>query len=372
MKFTSKISKNLLCFITLLVLSSSSLIGKEIKIGISAALSGNNKFIGKFYSTGALYALNNAIKNNEFKPYTIKILLKDDMYNPEKAIQNTLEFLKDEKVDYLFGYVGTPTTFNVTPLLPRFNQHLYFPYTGATILILPPQKNFVSIFRPSYKEEVRKLYNYFKSQNLNKIAIFFQQDSYGTTGLSAMKTILKKENKKPFLEIAYKRGKAYSESFEKEANLITKANPDALICISTYEASAGIIRDLRKMKSQLPIATISFSDKEKVRSIITQTNAEYFQNLIHSDISSENEKSIALDKYLHHTKGVFENTEYEGFLAGLAFVEVLKFKLGISEKDTLSKVDIGLPYTIDLNKSPSLKNVYLSTSQNGNWVYLNN
>ena len=99
MKFSNKISKKLLCFITLFVLASTSLIGKEIKIGISAALSGNNKFIGKFYSTGALYALNNAIKNNEFKPYTIKILLKDDMYNPEKAIQNTLELLKNEKVD---------------------------------------------------------------------------------------------------------------------------------------------------------------------------------------------------------------------------------------------------------------------------------
>jgi ABC-type branched-subunit amino acid transport system substrate-binding protein len=39
----------------------------------------------------------------------ISIILKDDRYQPNPAVQNTNELIEKDKVLFLFDYVGTPT-----------------------------------------------------------------------------------------------------------------------------------------------------------------------------------------------------------------------------------------------------------------------
>ena len=46
-------------------------------------------------------------------------------------------------------------------------------------------------------------------------------------------------------EATYRRGAAFSDSFRPQVEILRQADPDAIICVATYSASAGFIRDAR-------------------------------------------------------------------------------------------------------------------------------
>ncbi len=52
----------------------------------------------------------------------ISIVLKDDKYEPDGAVQNTNELIEKEKSLFLFDYVGTPTLTRVLPLLKCYEK----------------------------------------------------------------------------------------------------------------------------------------------------------------------------------------------------------------------------------------------------------
>ena len=111
----------LICFI--MMLSTVFLIGKngvtekEIVIGISNAQEGPSKYLGTQYSIGANAYFRSVNEGGGINGKKIKIVQYDDGYEPEKCIVNTNKLIKDDNAFVLCGYVGTPTSMAVLPIV---------------------------------------------------------------------------------------------------------------------------------------------------------------------------------------------------------------------------------------------------------------
>ncbi len=115
--------------------------GEPLRIGMSAAFQGPSRALGieLYRGAQAYFQKVNAAGGVHGRP--IQLVVRNDGYNPGPAVLNTIDLVHQEKVLFLFGYVGTPTVTRVLPLLkggfPR-QQLLMFPLTGAQPQRMPP------------------------------------------------------------------------------------------------------------------------------------------------------------------------------------------------------------------------------------------
>ena len=155
-------------------------------------------------------------------------------------------------------------------------------------------------WRPNYWEESQAQVNYFIKNNKTKIAIYYQKDAFGQSGLLGIKNALSQHQKNPISITSYPRGKSFSSNFSDEAQRLLEKKPDAIICISSYEASAGLIKAIRQ-KSTIPIATISFSDPVGVSEKLNN-DPKLMTNIIYSQVVPHKTQLLDLDDYTKITK----------------------------------------------------------------------
>ena len=128
----------------------------ELVLGQSAAFSGPAAGLGTELWRGAeayFQGLNAAGGVNGRK---IKVHAVDDGYEGDRTLPNTINFLTQEKVFGLFGYVGTPTLVKALPAVLRFKDDGYFlfgNFTGAQPQREKPYEEVVFNIRASYRQE---------------------------------------------------------------------------------------------------------------------------------------------------------------------------------------------------------------------------
>ena len=166
----------------------------------------------------------------------------DDGYEPDRCINNTQQFLNDD-VFALFGYVGTPTSMAALPLLQKAGVPLIAPLTGGQALRDPRLAKNVFNLRASYAEETALMVKQLTALGLKKIAVFYQNDAYGQSGLNGVTEALRPHGLKPV-------GVATVERNSKDvAGAVQKLVPlgaDVIVQVGTYSASAAFVRAARK------------------------------------------------------------------------------------------------------------------------------
>src|SRR5882724_3578946 len=94
-----------------------SIVNPPIIVGVSNVQSGPSKSLGQNLLRGSIAYFELSNELGGIYGRKISILLKDDKYEPDPAVQNTNELIEKEKSFFLFDYVGTPTLTRVLPLL---------------------------------------------------------------------------------------------------------------------------------------------------------------------------------------------------------------------------------------------------------------
>ena len=193
----------------------------------------------------------------------IRLVTKDDGYEPERAIGNIHELIENEKVFLLIGEVGTPTSKAVVPIAEAAKIPFFGPFTGAEFLRNPFRKYVVNV-RGSYFQEMEKLVEYLVAKKgVKKIACFYQNDDYGQAGLKGLKRALEKRS----IELAATGSYERNTTAVKAALLgIRKAEPEAVVMVGAYKPCAEFIKLARKfgMKDSL-FCNISFVGTDALR-----------------------------------------------------------------------------------------------------------
>ncbi|HVU16044.1 MAG TPA: ABC transporter substrate-binding protein [Candidatus Didemnitutus sp.] len=216
---------------------------KEIVVGQSAALSGPTQALGLGMRNGLEVAFKEINDAGGIHGRTVKLVSRDDGYEPKRAGENARALLSEDDAFLLIGCVGTPTAAEILPLASPQGAPFFAPFTGAGSLRTPYNPLIVNL-RVSYAQEIERLVTLLvEGRGLKKIACFYQDDLYGQAGLKALQASLKKRNLEASALGLYLRN---TRDVTSALASIVPAKPEAVILVGTYGASADFIKAARK------------------------------------------------------------------------------------------------------------------------------
>ena len=214
---------------------------KTIVLGQSAAFSGPAAQLGIQMNKGGKVYFDMLNAAGGIHGHQIELRTLDDGYEPDRCKANTAKLIRDD-VFALFGYVGTPTCLAALPLVNEAKIPFFGPFTGAEALRDPFSRSVFHV-RASYYDETGLIVKQLTALDLKKIAVFYQNDSYGKAGLEGVKRALKPLGLEP---VALGTVERNTVNVAKAVQDIVAKAPDAVVQISAYKSCAAFIREARK------------------------------------------------------------------------------------------------------------------------------
>jgi len=380
--------------------AQAALAGGELVFGMSAAFSGPARGLGMEYHRGLMAAFQHVNAKGGAGGWRLSLALRDDAYDPATAMRNTIAFVERDHVFALLGYVGTPTTARVLPLLKLYEASsvsLLFPLTGADMLRAPANESCVVNLRASYLAETKNLVDALVAAGRRRIAVFHQADVYGRNGWDGVRRALNPYGLSPISEVTYRRGASFRQDFRCEVAIILAGKPDAVITVGTAPACAAFVRDLRGAGYANLAATLSFADADNLATLLLAqaraTGRDYLDGLVFSQVVPCYE-DVSLPAVCAYRKAMSQArvqrppqlnpgeyvphrlsfVSFEGFLAGLVLAEAVSRMGDVPSRQglrhaflRLGKVDLGLGEKTDLRPGPGqgLKKTYLTIYKQG-------
>lgn len=343
-----------------------------ITLGSSLPLSGINKELGTEVIEGANAYFSHVNARGGINGRLINLIFYDDKYEPQNTLVNIERLLNVDKAFALFGFVGTPTTQKILPIVYETEIPFIAPYTGASFLRNPKISNIIN-FRASYKQEIESIIEQlYTVEKIRKFSIFYQNDDYGEEGYIATIEALAKRNLKLTSEGTYKRN---TLSISQGLNEIQSTLPEAIIIVGAYKPSARFIKEARACCfNDVIFAPISFVNSD---ALINELEGDGKNILFSQTVPSYHDNSLqAVNEYLqllkfYYPKRMPTYTSFESFLAAKVVVNALeniegqvtskKFLTNLKHLPTniLGDIPIQFEHTQLLNKT------YLSIYVNG-------
>ena len=227
----------------------------QVLFGQSAAFSGPAEELGTNMRLGIRAAFHEANRAGGVHGRSLELISLDDSYEPEKAVTNTLQLIEDERVFMLMGAVGTPTSRSATPVSVSAGVPYLAPFTGAEFLRTLGPENVINV-RASYNQETEEMVERLTEDlGITRIAVMYQDDSFGRAGYQGAVDALRRRNMSPVGIGLYTR----NTTAVKTALLdIERSLPEAVIMVGAYEPVATFIRWARHIGMDVQFINISF------------------------------------------------------------------------------------------------------------------
>jgi ABC-type branched-subunit amino acid transport system substrate-binding protein len=269
----------------LLFAAEPGITANSLSIGQSAVFSGPAAGLGLHMRAGisAAFAESNAAGGIHGRQ--LNLVTADDGYEPDKAVEATVKLIEESQVFCLVGAVGTPTTKVMLPIITDAKVPLVGAFTGAGFLRQPVQPWLINL-RASYGQETERLVERLTTdRGAKRIAVFYQDDSFGLVGLEGTTKALQKRT----MELAGKGTYARNtEAVQTGLAAIIEAKPDAVVMVGTYKALAAFVKLARAQGLTAPMATISFVGTEKlIAELGAQAEGVIISQVVPSPTASE-------------------------------------------------------------------------------------
>lgn len=227
---------------------------KEILLGESAVFSGPAAALGTDLHAGEQVYFDHINEQGGIYGRRIRLVTKDDGYEPGRAKDNTAELIQKTHVFALIGYVGTPTSNAALPLITEAKVPFFGPYTGAQSL-REPFNRYVFNVRASYFDEIERIVDQVVRVGTSRVAIFYQNDAYGKTGLEGLRRAMDKRKMQIAAETTVERN---SVDVADAAKKLVAASPDVIVQVSAYSSCAALIKEMRRLGYTGQFANVSF------------------------------------------------------------------------------------------------------------------
>ena len=227
----------------------------RVLFGQSAAFSGPAQQLGVGMKLGIEAAFNEANKQGGVHGRQLELLSLDDTYEPEAAIANTERLIEDLAVFALVGAVGTPTSRSATPIAAQAGVPYIAPFTGAAFLRDAEWDNVVNLRASYYQETEEMVARLTGDLGLERIAVMYQDDSFGRAGYRGVLQALSRRGMEPVAVGVYPRN---TTSVKTGLLDLRQAAPQAVILVGAYEPVAAAISWSRHIGMDPVFMTISF------------------------------------------------------------------------------------------------------------------
>ena len=340
-----------------------------IVFGQTAALGGPASELGLGMNLGIRAAFKEANDQGGLHGRTLELKALDDGYEPERAIDNTKKLIHDEGIFALIGGVGTPTANAIQPITSQEKVPFIGPFTGAEFL-RSPFKRYVLNIRGSYWQETEEwIERLTVDLGIDRIAIMYQDDSYGRAGLSGVVRALEKRNMELVGEGTYKRN---TTAVKSSLLQIRKSDPEAVVMIGAYEPCAAFINLAKKIGLKTVFVNISFvGSKALAESLGSAGEGVIISQVVPFPFDASS--STLVKNYQQALKALNPMAEYgfvslEGYMVGRFVIEVLQgmdqdvsregFLDAVYDRKTIRLDDVLLTFGPDDNQG--MDNVFLT------------
>jgi branched-chain amino acid transport system substrate-binding protein len=236
-------------------LSEDGVSNDKIVFGQVAALEGPAQALGQGMREGIRAAFEEVNRVGGIGGRKLELKSVDDGYEPEKTIEAVKKILAEDRVFALVGPVGTPTSKAGQPIATEAKVPFIGPFTGAEFLRNPYNRYVVNI-RSSYFQETEAWIEHLtKDLGITKIAILYQDDTFGLAGLDGVKMAMAKRNLSLAASGTFKRNTVAVKSALLE---IMKAEPQAVVTVGPYKPIAEFIKLAHQVKLDSIFVAISF------------------------------------------------------------------------------------------------------------------
>jgi ABC-type branched-subunit amino acid transport system substrate-binding protein len=218
-----------------------------IKVGMSSPFSGPNGAYGLDMKEviGAYFEQVN--KGGGVHGRTLELVALDDGYETERTVANARKLITEEKVFALLQFYGSsPTTQAMNDVFGPAKVPLVGTISGAGTLREPvsqnPNNRYMFNVRASYADETAGLVNQLVGLGINKIAVFYQNDGFGKSGLEGTTAALAKHGLAPTVAATVERN---SLDVTEAVRSISATNPQAVIMVTLYKPTAAFVKAMR-------------------------------------------------------------------------------------------------------------------------------
>ncbi len=233
----------------------SGVFGDRVVFGQSAAFSGPAEGLGTDMRHGIAAAFLEANRAGGVNGRLIELRSLDDSYEPEAAIANTVRLIEEERVFALIGAVGTPTSRSATPVARSHGVPYVAPFTGAAFLRDAQTLENVINLRASYNQETEKMVAELTSIGIERIAVMYQDDSFGQAGYQGSLLALGRRGMEPVAVGLYPRN---TQAVKTALLDLRRGDPEAVIMIGAYEPVGTFIAWARTTGMDAVFMTVSF------------------------------------------------------------------------------------------------------------------
>jgi ABC-type branched-subunit amino acid transport system substrate-binding protein len=315
-------------FLSLGILASAAcaengVTSSEITIGMCNVLTGPAAALGLGIQKGSAVYFDKINKAGGVNGRKIRVISYDDGYEPKNTVVQTRKLVQEDKVFALFGYVGTPTSTAIMPILAEARIPFWGPFTGAEFLRNPVNKYIFNI-RSSYFDEAETQVQYLTDKRgIKKIGVFLQNDAYGLAVKGGIVKALKKRNLDLVGEATYERN---TEEVAAAVAALKKAGPDAVSMVGTYRAMAAFIKKAKAEGFNPVFLNVSFVG---TAALLRELGAAGDGVIITQVMPSPGDTSVPIvAQYRRDMKAAghaeLDFTDLEGYVDAAIFVEALK------------------------------------------------
>ncbi|QID18172.1 ABC transporter substrate-binding protein [Nitrogeniibacter mangrovi] len=296
----------------------------SIHLGMSSPFSGPNGEYGITMRTGVEAALAEVNAKGGVNGRKITLTALDDGYETERSVANTHKLIENDKVFALIAYYGSSPTTAAMKVFSAAQVPLVGTISGAGTL-RDPVNRYMFNLRASYADETAAIVKHLLGIGITNIAVFYQDDGFGKSGLDGVTRTLAEHDLKPSAVAAIARNATDASAAVKT---IAAANPQAVVMVTLLKPTAAFVTAMHAAGQQPQFVTLSpigadllvkDMGADKARGIgITQVMPYPWND------------ALPLVRDYRHAIGVVDKTAepsyygLEGYVAGRVMIEALK------------------------------------------------
>src|SRR5262249_7872109 len=259
--------------------SRAAAVVAPLTLGMSSALTGPSKELGRQMKLGIETALNLVNDAGGIEGHKFSLAALDDGYEPSRTKDTMRDLVENRKVFAIIGNVGTPTAEVSVPYILEKKVLFFGPFTGAGLLRHEPPDRYVFNYRASYVEETAAVVKYLvevRKVRPTQIAVFAQQDGYGDAGFTGVVRALRRygRDQDQILRVGYKRN-TLDINDAMDAIVKNQKNLRAIVMVPSYRPAARLIEKVKDLGLDVFFTSVSFVGSTALAEELRQLGPTY-------------------------------------------------------------------------------------------------
>ena len=216
----------------------------QVVIGTSIALSGTLAYMGKAIEEGMNVYFDGVNAKGGVNGRKIKLITYDDEFKPAKTVANAKLLVERDNALALVGVLGTPTVLAAYEYVKEKKVPMIGALSISDAVSTPPRDLVFALPSPQSTEAAAYIDYAVKTLKAKRVAVLYQNDSWGKPALDVATRRLETHGLKPVETQAFER---LATDMTSQVFKLKESNPDAVIVYALGQQAASFFKAAEKL-----------------------------------------------------------------------------------------------------------------------------